>query len=146
MTTALFARHALLPQGWRRDVLFEWDAHGDLTRVAPGATVSPGTRQAQYVLPGMVNLHSHAFQRALGGLTEVAGDGPDSFWTWRDLMYRFARSRPSRPSCSPSACATAIPRCANSTTCSATSTAPPMRGRPRRPSAWPRRDRRPAWA
>ncbi|WP_313170201.1 formimidoylglutamate deiminase [Massilia oculi] len=90
MTTALFARHALLPQGWRRDVLFEWDAHGDLIRVAPGATASSGTRQAQYVLPGMVNLHSHAFQRALGGLTEVAGDGPDSFWTWRDLMYRFA--------------------------------------------------------
>ena len=90
MTTALFARHALLPQGWRRDVLLEWDAHGDLTRVSPDATASPDTRQAQYVLPGMVNLHSHAFQRALGGLTEVAGDGPDSFWTWRDLMYRFA--------------------------------------------------------
>ncbi len=88
--TALFARHALLPQGWQRDVLLEWDAHGDLTRVASGATASPGARQAQYVLPGMVNLHSHAFQRALGGLTEIAGEGPDSFWTWRDLMYRFA--------------------------------------------------------
>ncbi len=46
--------------------------------------------RAEYVVPGMVNLHSHAFQRALGGLTEKAGDGPDSFWTWRDLMYRFA--------------------------------------------------------
>ena len=90
MTTALFARHALLPQGWQRDVLLEWDAHGDLARVAPGATAAPGMRQARYVLPGMVNLHSHAFQRALGGLTERAGDGPDSFWTWRDLMYRFA--------------------------------------------------------
>jgi len=90
MTTALFARHALLPQGWQRDVLLEWDAHGDLTRVAPGAAAAPDTRQARYVLPGMVNLHSHAFQRALGGLTERAGDGPDSFWTWRDLMYRFA--------------------------------------------------------
>lgn len=88
--SALFARHALLPQGWQRDVLFEWDVHGDLTRVTPGAPASPDTRQAEFVLPGMVNLHSHAFQRALGGLTEVAGDGPDSFWTWRDLMYRFA--------------------------------------------------------
>lgn len=88
--SALFARHALLPQGWQRDVLFEWDAHGDLTRVTPCAPASPDTRRAEYVLPGMVNLHSHAFQRALGGLTEVAGDGPDSFWTWRDLMYRFA--------------------------------------------------------
>lgn len=90
MTTALFARHALLPGGWRRDVLLEWDTHGDLTQVEPDATPAPGVRQARYVLPGMVNLHSHAFQRAMGGLTEIAGDGPDSFWTWRDLMYRFA--------------------------------------------------------
>jgi len=87
---ALFARHALLPQGWRRDVLLEWDAHGDLTRVEAQAAAPLGVPRAEYVLPGMVNLHSHAFQRALGGLTEVAGEGPDSFWTWRDLMYRFA--------------------------------------------------------
>jgi len=87
---ALFARHALLPDGWRRDVLLEWDAHGDLTRVEAGATAPLGVARAEYILPGMVNLHSHAFQRALGGLTEVAGEGPDSFWTWRDLMYRFA--------------------------------------------------------
>ncbi|WP_288381646.1 formimidoylglutamate deiminase [uncultured Massilia sp.] len=87
---ALFARHALLPEGWRRAVLLEWDAHGDLTRVETQATAPLGVPRAEYVLPGMVNLHSHAFQRALGGLTEVAGEGPDSFWTWRDLMYRFA--------------------------------------------------------
>ena len=90
--TALFARHALLPEGWRRDVLLEWDLHGDLTRVAPGAEAPLNVAHADYVLPGMVNLHSHAFQRALGGLTERAGadDIDDSFWTWRDLMYRFA--------------------------------------------------------
>ncbi len=87
---ALFARHALLPDGWRRDVLLEWDAHGDLTRLEAQATAPLGVARAEYILPGMVNLHSHAFQRALGGLTEVAGEGPDSFWTWRDLMYRFA--------------------------------------------------------
>jgi len=91
---ALFARHALLPQGWQRDVLLEWDVHGDLTRVAPQAAPPLGVARADYVVPGMVNLHSHAFQRALGGLTERAADdptrGPDSFWTWRDLMYRFA--------------------------------------------------------
>ncbi len=39
-------------------------------------------------MPGMPNLHSHAFQRAMAGLTEVVGDPADSFWTWRDLMYR----------------------------------------------------------
>ncbi|MBQ5946280.1 formimidoylglutamate deiminase [Massilia sp. ST3] len=89
---ALFARHALLPEGWRRDVLVEWDIHGDLTHIVPDSPPPLNVARADYVLPGMVNLHSHAFQRALGGLTERAGDGPDSFWTWRDLMYRFAAS------------------------------------------------------
>jgi formimidoylglutamate deiminase len=87
---ALFARHALLPGGWHRDVLIEWDSKGDLTQVKAGASPRLGVARADYVVPGMVNLHSHAFQRALGGLTERAGDGPDSFWTWRELMYRFA--------------------------------------------------------
>ena len=90
--SALFARHALLPDGWHRDVLLEWDAAGDLNGVAADAALVAGVEVADYVLPGMVNLHSHAFQRALGGQTEKAGDGPDSFWTWRDLMYRFARN------------------------------------------------------
>ncbi|MCS0809678.1 formimidoylglutamate deiminase [Massilia agilis] len=87
---ALFARHALLPEGWRRDVLVEWDSKGDLVRVQAGASPKIGVARADYVVPGMVNLHSHAFQRAMGGLTEKLGDGPDSFWTWRELMYRFA--------------------------------------------------------
>ena len=91
LSTCLFARHALLPHGWCRDVLLDWDAAGDLTAVTDKAAPPPGVEVAEYVLPGMVNLHSHAFQRALGGMTEVAGNGPDSFWTWRDLMYRFAR-------------------------------------------------------
>lgn len=89
---ALFARHALLPGGWQGDVLIEWDGRGNLTRVDAGARPPIGVARADFVVPGMVNLHSHAFQRALGGLTEKAGDGPDSFWTWRDLMYRFAAS------------------------------------------------------
>src|SRR5690606_33979836 len=42
------------------------------------------------VVPGMPNLHSHAFQRAMAGLTEYRGHPEDSFWTWRDLMYRYA--------------------------------------------------------
>jgi formimidoylglutamate deiminase len=88
---ALFARHALLPDGWHSDVRIEWDERGDLTAVAAGAAPAPGAELADWVLPGMVNLHSHAFQRALGGLAEQAGDSPDSFWTWRQLMYRFAR-------------------------------------------------------
>lgn len=89
--STLFARHALLPGGWHDDVLLEWDAGGTLTGVSAGAEQG-GSAAARFVIPGMVNLHSHSFQRALGGLTEKAGDSPDSFWTWRDLMYRFAHN------------------------------------------------------
>lgn len=48
-----------------------------------------GERLAGLVMPGISNLHSHAFQRAMAGLAERAGPGGDSFWTWRDTMYRF---------------------------------------------------------
>ena len=89
---ALFAQHALLPEGWRRDVHIAWNGDGDLVAVTPDTVQAQGVPAAALVMPGMVNLHSHAFQRALGGLTETAGEGPDSFWTWRDLMYRFARN------------------------------------------------------
>jgi formimidoylglutamate deiminase len=92
----LFARHALLPDGWASDVLIEWDRAGAITAVTPGVLVpqqgSAGAMHVEYALPGMINLHSHSFQRALGGRTEKAGDSKDSFWTWRDLMYRFARN------------------------------------------------------
>jgi formimidoylglutamate deiminase len=88
---ALHARHALLPSGWAGNVLLEWDAGGALVAVTENTAAPAGVELAGLVLPGMVNLHSHSFQRALGGLTEKAGDGPDSFWTWRDLMYRFAQ-------------------------------------------------------
>ncbi len=95
---ALFAADALLPTGWACDVLLGWDDAGRLTQVSAGAQAPEGvTRAAGPLLPGMPNLHSHAFQRAMAGLTEfqgAAGDaGPgqlDSFWTWRTLMYRFA--------------------------------------------------------
>jgi formimidoylglutamate deiminase len=92
VNASLFARQALLPQGWAADVLLEWDDAGTLLSVTSGAAHAAGVAGADLVLPGMVNLHSHAFQRALGGLTETAGDSPDSFWTWRELMYRFARN------------------------------------------------------
>lgn len=91
MNHHLFASHAWLPDGWANEVLLEWDDTGSLQSVVPNAVPPAGVEQQQIVLPGMINLHSHAFQRAMGGLTERAGDGPDSFWTWRDLMYRFAR-------------------------------------------------------
>jgi len=93
MTSALFAAHALLPEGWARDVLVEWDEAGTIVAVRAGAAAAAARapRAGGPLLPGMPNLHSHAFQRAFAGLTEHAGGKEqDSFWTWRTLMYRFA--------------------------------------------------------
>lgn len=89
--TCLFARDALLPTGWARDVVLQWDSRGTLRGVTPGSPPPAGAAEAAGpVLPGMPNLHSHAFQRALAGLTEYRGESEDSFWSWRTLMYRFA--------------------------------------------------------
>ena len=91
----LFAADALLPGGWAREVLLQWDATGQLQSVSPGSKAGPGTPIARGpVIPGLPNLHSHAFQRAFAGLTEHRAETrngvQDSFWSWRTLMYRFA--------------------------------------------------------
>jgi formimidoylglutamate deiminase len=72
----LVAEHLWTAAGWRRDVQID---------AAPGAGL-----RARFALPGMPNLHSHAFQRAMAGLAERKGPGDDSFWTWREAMYSFA--------------------------------------------------------
>lgn len=88
---AVFAADALLPGGWARNVLLEWDDSGRLTAVRPGAQAPAGVaRAAGPLIPGLPNLHSHAFQRAFAGLTEHRAEQQDSFWSWRTLMYRFA--------------------------------------------------------
>jgi formimidoylglutamate deiminase len=77
---SLFAKNALLPDGWAKNVRLNWDAAGDLTAVQADAIPQAHEMQHEFVLPGMINLHSHAFQRAMAGMSEIAGDGPDSFW------------------------------------------------------------------
>lgn len=74
------------PQGWSPGVALEVDDGGMLA----GVTASEGERLGRWVLPGMPNLHSHAFQRAMAGLAERKGKSDDSFWTWRETMYAFA--------------------------------------------------------
>jgi len=86
--TTLFASDALLANGWARDVLFEWDERGVLTRAQPGQARGAAPSAAGPVLPGMSNVHSHAFQRAMAGLAEFRGHPTDDFWTWREEMYR----------------------------------------------------------
>ncbi|MEX3812034.1 formimidoylglutamate deiminase [Paraburkholderia sp. BR13439] len=89
---SLFAADAYLPEGWRRNVLLEWDARGTLSAVTPDRPEAPAgmPKAAGPLMPGMPNLHSHAFQRAMAGLTEYRANATDNFWSWRDLMYRFA--------------------------------------------------------
>ena len=84
---ALFATDALLPTGWARDVLIEWDEAGTLTSVSPGSAPGNAERAAGPVLPGMTDVHSHSFQRAMAGLAELRGHPTDDFWTWREEMY-----------------------------------------------------------
>ncbi|MBV8619670.1 MAG: formimidoylglutamate deiminase [Curvibacter sp.] len=87
----LFAEDALLPGGWARQVLMQWDGQGVWQSLHTGSPPPAGVpRAAGPVIPALPNLHSHAFQRALAGLTEYRGSAQDSFWSWRELMYRFA--------------------------------------------------------
>ncbi|WP_371224677.1 formimidoylglutamate deiminase [Roseovarius sp. 2305UL8-3] len=84
----LWSPHALLPDGWARDVTVTIDAAGQIASVTPD-TECTGQRVG-ILLPAPANAHSHAFQRAMAGLTERRGPDPsDTFWTWRQLMYRF---------------------------------------------------------
>ena len=83
-----FAERALLADGWERQVRLNVDADGVLQHIQTDATDKDAERLNGPLLPGMPNLHSHAFQRLMAGLAEVAGNPNDSFWTWRDLMYR----------------------------------------------------------
>ena len=87
----LFAQTALLPDGWAKDVRIEI-AGGRTTKVEAGAAAKPADARAAILLPGMPDVHSHAFQRGMAGLAETRGPGADSFWSWREVMYRFALS------------------------------------------------------
>lgn len=85
---ALWFEHALLSGGWAARVRIE-TCGGLISAVQVGVEPLRGDERGGIGLPGLPNLHSHAFQRAMAGLTEVRGPAGDSFWTWRELMYRF---------------------------------------------------------
>ncbi len=87
----IHARQALLPEGWRTDVRLVI-RDGVIAELQTGVAPEDGDEQHGYIVAGMANLHSHAFQRAMAGLAEIRGPGDDSFWTWRDVMYRMALS------------------------------------------------------
>ncbi len=91
MSQTLLLEHALLPDGWHRGVLV-----GITDGLITSLTVQPTPQQlagvariAGATIPGLPNLHSHTFQRGMAGLAETRGPSGDSFWTWRQVMYRF---------------------------------------------------------
>lgn len=88
--SSYFADAALLGEAVCRQVRITVDGNGRLTRVDPESAAQPGDeRIAGLVVPGIANLHSHAFQRAMAGLAERAGPEGDNFWRWREVMYAF---------------------------------------------------------
>lgn len=88
--TRVFARKALLPDGWADDVRLVI-ADGRIASLERGASAAPDDTLVGSVIPGLCNAHSHAFQRALAGHTEQRSPaGHDSFWTWRERMYELA--------------------------------------------------------
>jgi formimidoylglutamate deiminase len=93
---ALYGEAVLLPEGWAEGTRIEIDGNGDIAAVVVGGSPDGAERARGPVVPGVPNLHSHAFQRAMAGLTEQRGtQARDSFWTWREVMYGFvARLRP----------------------------------------------------
>ena len=90
MTKKFFAPCALLPEGWAQNVLIDIDNAGNIARIRCDSTADDAKYLNGTLLPGIPNVHSHAHQRAITGLTEHTGQSRDSFWTWRDKMYRFA--------------------------------------------------------
>ena len=84
----IFAKQAKLSTGWASNVRVT-HADGHITDIAPNQTPDAHDTCVDTLLPALANLHSHSFQRAMAGMTEYRMAGKDSFWTWRDLMYRF---------------------------------------------------------
>lgn len=82
-----YVENILLSQGWATDKTITIE-NGIITAITSGkdheASLVSGA-----VIPGMVNCHSHAFQRAFAGFSEQGSEGQDSFWTWRKIMYKF---------------------------------------------------------
>ena len=86
----IHAETALLPDGWMENVLIDLGDDGRIAKVTQHVTGTSAEIHVSCLLPAPVNAHSHAFQRAMAGLTEHRGNNStDSFWTWRELMYRF---------------------------------------------------------
>ena len=87
-THSLWFNQALLPNGWAAAVRLKIAA-GRIARIETGVEATAADERHGVAIPGLCNVHSHAFQRGMAGLAEVRGPADDDFWTWREVMYRF---------------------------------------------------------
>ncbi len=87
--SAFWSATALLPDGWAQNVRFTV-VNGRIVSIETGRQSEPNDATHQITLPGLANVHSHAFQRGMAGLAEhQGGNSDDNFWSWREVMYRF---------------------------------------------------------
>lgn len=84
----LWFEQALLATGWHDRVRLTI-GDGRIAAIAPDVSPQPDDQRQEIALPGLCNVHSHAFQRGMAGLAERKGPSGDDFWSWREVMYRF---------------------------------------------------------
>lgn len=84
----VFAKRAYLMSDWEHNVRLTI-CDDEIFEIETSAQAGIDDICVDTLLPALSNLHSHSFQRAMAGMTEFRAKGRDSFWTWRDLMYRF---------------------------------------------------------
>src|SRR5580658_8539569 len=84
----LWFRSALTDRGWTEGVRLSI-ADGRISRLQSNAALETSDERHEIGVPGLCNVHSHAFQRGMAGLAETRGPANDNFWTWREVMYRF---------------------------------------------------------
>lgn len=84
----IYANHVLVGQSWLKRCCVTSD-EGRISKIEEDASAATADCSVDVLLPSLANLHSHTFQRAMAGMTEFRTAGKESFWTWRELMYKF---------------------------------------------------------
>lgn len=85
-----FIERAFLGHSWAKDIRLCIDSNGLISHLEENALAQESDHRLSIVIPGLVNCHSHSFQRAMAGLTEYQLSPTDTFWSWRKTMYHFA--------------------------------------------------------
>jgi formiminoglutamate deiminase len=85
---SLWFQSALLFEGWSNNVRITFGENA-IQKIETGVAPASGDERHGIAVPGLANVHSHAFQRGMAGLAEIRGPAHDNFWTWREVMYRF---------------------------------------------------------